>query len=78
MPSVFFLLLGLFMWLNFSRIDSMFLYYPVLLIFITVVMLFLPLKVFYHHSRVWWAFSNVRCYLLVPIWFSHSFLQWSN
>lgn len=47
------------MWVNFSWVDSMFLYYPVVLIFITVVMLFVPLKVFYHHSRVWWAVSNV-------------------
>jgi xenotropic and polytropic retrovirus receptor 1 len=55
------MLLGLFMWINFSWVDSMFLYYPVLLIFVTVVILFLPLKVFYYHSRVWWAFSNVSC-----------------
>ncbi|OKL61240.1 hypothetical protein UA08_03857 [Talaromyces atroroseus] len=43
-PSVFFMLLGLFMWINFSYVDSMFLYYPVLLMFISVVILFLPLK----------------------------------
>lgn len=42
----------------------MFLYYPVVLMCITTLMLFLPLKIFYHHSRAWWAFSNVWCFLL--------------
>lgn len=55
----------------------MFIYYPVILIFITVVILFLPLKVFYHHSRLWWAFSNVRRYPFIPIAFL-SFLPWTN
>lgn len=68
-PSIFFLLLGIFMWVNFSWVDSMFLYYPVVLIFVTVVMLFVPLKVFYHHSRLWWAVSNVSFH------FRFAFLQ---
>lgn len=47
------------MWLNFSWVNVMYLYWPVLLIFITLVVLFLPAKVLYHRSRKWWAYSNV-------------------
>ncbi|KAL1970941.1 hypothetical protein VTN77DRAFT_2775 [Rasamsonia byssochlamydoides] len=76
LPCFFFLLLGLFMWLNFSWVNDMFLYWPVVLIFITVVVLFLPARVLYHHSRKWWAFSNWRLLLagLYPVEFRDFFL----
>lgn len=49
------------MWLNFqqSNADVMFLYWPVLLIGLTVVILFIPAPILYHRSREWWAYSNV-------------------
>lgn len=37
----------------------MYIYWPVVLIFLTVVIVFLPARVLYHRSRKWWAFSNV-------------------
>lgn len=52
-------LLGLFMWLNFLSVNAMYIYWPVVLIGITVIVLFLPARVLYHRSRKWWAYSNV-------------------
>lgn len=37
----------------------MFLYWPVVLIGLTILILFLPAPVLYHRSREWWAYSNV-------------------
>lgn len=64
------------MWLNFSWVDSMFLYWPVVLIFITVLVMFFPARVSYHHSRKWWAFSNVRDSSLARGLESANHLQW--
>lgn len=60
-PSFCLLLLGIFIWLNFTRYGSpdMFLYYPVLLIFFTLVLIFLPAPVLGHRSRKWFAYSHV-------------------
>lgn len=60
-PSFFLFLFGLLMWLNFSRYGSptMYLYYPVLLIFITFVILFLPAPILWHKSRRWFLYSHV-------------------
>lgn len=60
-PSFFLFLFGLFMWLNFTRYGSpsMYLYYPVLLIFITFVILFLPAPILWHKSRRWFLYSHV-------------------
>lgn len=60
-PSFFLLLLGMFMWLNFTRYGSpdMYLYYPVVLIFLTFAILFMPAPVFYHKSRKWFLYSHV-------------------
>jgi len=58
-PSFFIFLLGLFMWLNFSWINAMYIYWPVVLIGLTLIIIFLPARVLYHRSRKWWAFSNV-------------------
>lgn len=68
LPSLFFFLLGLFMWLNFMTINAMYLYWPVVLIGLTVIIMFLPFQVLYHRSRKWWAFSNVST-LLHCRWF---------
>lgn len=60
-PSFFVFLFGLFIWLNFTRYGSpaMYLYYPVLLVFITVVILFMPAPIFWHKSRKWFLYSHV-------------------
>lgn len=59
LPSFFFFLLGLFMWLNFFIVNDMYIYWPVVLVGLTVILLFLPFRVLYHRSRKWWAYSNV-------------------
>ena len=37
----------------------MFLYWPVILIGLTILILFMPAPILYHRSREWWAYSNV-------------------
>jgi hypothetical protein len=59
LPCFFMFMLGLFMWLNFLTIDSMYVYWPVVLVGLTMIILFLPARVLYHRSRKWWAYSNV-------------------
>jgi hypothetical protein len=58
-PCFFLFILGLFMWLNFLSVNAMYVYWPVVLIGLTVIILFLPARVLYHRSRKWWAYSNV-------------------
>lgn len=49
------------MWLNFNRFGSetMYLFYPVILIGLTTLMLFLPLPILYFRSRQWLLYSTV-------------------
>lgn len=47
------------MWLNFSWYNHMYIYWPVVLVGLTVIIIFLPARVLYHRSRKWFAFSNV-------------------
>lgn len=60
-PSFFLLLFGIFLWMNFSRYgsDSMYLYYPVILIGVTAIIILLPLPVLAPNSRKWFAYSHV-------------------
>lgn len=60
-PSFLFFLLGLFMWVNFSRhgVDAMFIYFPVILMGITVIVIFLPAPILFHRSRRWFVYSTV-------------------
>lgn len=60
-PSFFFLVLGLFMWVNFSGYGAqeMYIYYPVILMFITTVLIFFPAPILWHRSRKWFAYSHV-------------------
>lgn len=37
----------------------MYLYWPVILIGVSIIVLFNPLPILYHRSRHWWAYSNV-------------------
>jgi hypothetical protein len=61
-PSFFLLLFGIFIWINFSRYGpaELYLYYPVILIGITVAIIFLPAPLLGHRSRSWLAYSHVR------------------
>jgi hypothetical protein len=54
-------MLGLFMYLNFSQVGGyhMYLYYPVILIGISVALLFNPTKIFYFRTRMWLLYSLV-------------------
>ncbi|PNP53350.1 hypothetical protein THARTR1_06044 [Trichoderma harzianum] len=60
-PSALLLLFGVTMWANFSRYgdDAMYLYYPVLLVGLTVVVILFPAPVLAHKSRRWLAYSHV-------------------
>ncbi|KAK1253475.1 hypothetical protein MKX07_001552 [Trichoderma sp. CBMAI-0711] len=77
-PSFFFLVFGLIMWANFSRYgnDTMFLYYPVLLVGLTLVIILFPAPVMAHKTRRWFAYSHWRLLLsgLYPVEFRDFFL----
>ena len=63
-PSFLILLLGLFVWLNFSRYGApeMFIYYPVILIFVTALIIFFPGPLFFYRSRRWFVYSHVSVF----------------
>lgn len=75
-PAFFLFLMGLFMWLNFSWYNHMYIYWPVVLIGLTIIIIFLPARVLYHRSRKWFAFSNWRLLLagIYPVEFRDFFL----
>ncbi|KAK7966358.1 signal transduction protein Syg1 [Apiospora aurea] len=77
-PSFCLLFLGIFIWLNFTRYGSpdMFLYYPVLLIFFTLVLILLPAPILGHRSRKWFVYSHYRLLFagLFPVEFRDFFL----
>ncbi|KAJ5853535.1 hypothetical protein N7534_006078 [Penicillium rubens] len=75
-PAFFLFLMGLFMWLNFSWYNDMYIYWPVVLIGLTIIIIFLPARVLYHRSRKWFAFSNWRLLLagIYPVEFRDFFL----
>ncbi|KAH6845532.1 SPX domain-containing protein [Chaetomium sp. MPI-CAGE-AT-0009] len=65
-PSCFFALFGVFIWLNFSRLgnwEGLYLYYPVVLIGITLVVIFFPAPVLHHKARRWFLYSHYRLLL---------------
>lgn len=62
-PSFFFALFGVFIWLNFSRLgdwEGLYLYYPVVLIGISLVIIFFPAPILHHKARRWFLYSHVR------------------
>ncbi|KAI0459942.1 EXS family-domain-containing protein [Xylaria acuta] len=77
-PSFFLLLFGVFIWLNFTRYgrDELWLYYPVILIFISLLIIFLPARILFHRSRQWLAYSHFRLFFagLFPVEFRDFFL----
>lgn len=60
-PSFFLMLFGFIFWLNFTRYGSseMYLYYPIILIVITLVIILFPAPILWHRSRRWLAYSHV-------------------
>jgi hypothetical protein len=60
-PSFLLFLLGFFVWINFSGYGTpaMFIYYPVILIFVTSLIIFFPGPIFFHRSRRWFVYSHV-------------------
>ncbi|CRK43610.1 hypothetical protein BN1723_016230, partial [Verticillium longisporum] len=77
-PSFFLLLLGIFIWLNFSRYgsDDVFLYYPVVLIGISALIILFPARVLAPTSRKWFAYAHWRLLLagFYPVEFRDFFL----
>ncbi|KAL8688103.1 MAG: hypothetical protein Q9218_005904 [Villophora microphyllina] len=78
LPCLLWFLFGLTLWLNFQQVGSntAFLWWPVILVIISVLILFLPLPILYHKSREWWAYSNFRLLLagFYPVEFRDFFL----
>lgn len=78
LPSFFLFLNGLFIWLNFrnSGENAMYVYWPVVLVGLTLVIMCIPLRILYHRSRMWWGYSNWRLLLagLYPVEFRDFFL----
>ncbi|TQV98935.1 hypothetical protein V2A60_007368 [Cordyceps javanica] len=77
-PSFFLLIFGIVMWANFSRYgdENLYLYYPVVLIALTALVIFLPLPLLVHKSRRWFAYSHWRLLLagIYPVEFRDFFL----
>lgn len=77
-PSFFLLVFGVVMWANFSQYgnDSLYLYYPVLLIAFTALIIFLPFPFLAYKSRRWFAYSHWRLLLagIYPVEFRDFFL----
>ncbi|PNS16554.1 hypothetical protein CAC42_288 [Sphaceloma murrayae] len=77
-PSVFYFLLGVVVWLNFRQIGGpqMYLFWPVVLAGVTVLILLNPLPVFYPKSRQWFLYTNWRLVFsgIYPVEFRDFFL----
>jgi hypothetical protein len=70
-PSFFLLLFGIIIWLNFSQYGSpdMYLYYPVILIGVSLAVLFFPAPILRYKSRRWFLYAHVSsptCHHLYP------------
>lgn len=78
LPCFFILLLGFFMWFNFNQFgsDALYIYYPVILLGLSALILFFPAKVLYYRSRMWLIYSVWRLVLagLYPVEFRDFYL----
>jgi hypothetical protein len=65
LPCWYFFFLGLTMQLNFHRVggEAMYLYWPVVLIGVSVLVLVNPIRIFYYRSRMWLLYSLWRLLL---------------
>ncbi|GAB7342970.1 hypothetical protein MBLNU457_g1073t2 [Dothideomycetes sp. NU457] len=77
-PCFFAFLFGLMLWLNFKMIGGqvMYIYWPVILIGISFLVLFNPFPILFHRSRSWFLYSVWRLSLagLYPVEFRDFFL----
>ncbi|KAG4026619.1 hypothetical protein MFRU_038g00230 [Monilinia fructicola] len=77
-PAFLILLFGLFLWVNFSGYGTpeMFIYYPVILISVTILIIFMPAPIIFYRSRKWFVYSHWRLLLagLYPVEFRDFFL----
>lgn len=77
-PCFFLFLNGLFLWLNFrqSHGDTFYLYWPVVLVALTLVIMALPFQILYYSARRWWGYSNWRLFFagLYPVEFRDFYL----
>jgi xenotropic and polytropic retrovirus receptor 1 len=58
------------MWMNFSIEDEeslLHVHFPTILYGISLLLMFLPIRAIYHKSRLWWAYSNVRIAVILPV-----------
>ena len=66
------------MWLNFhdASPSTFYIYWPVILIGLSTLIMFCPAPILYHRSRRWWAYSNFRLLLagIYPVEFRDFFL----
>lgn len=78
LPCFFLLLNGLFLYLNFQTdvYHAVHLYWPVMLIAITLTILVFPFRILYYHARIWFGYSNFRLLLagLYPVEFRDFYL----
>ncbi|KAI6829581.1 hypothetical protein KC340_g7248 [Hortaea werneckii] len=79
LPAWFAFLLGLTLWLNFTIMaggDMMYVYWPVVLVGLSLILLFIPPPWFYFKARAWFLASNFRLLLagLYPVEFRDFFL----
>lgn len=77
-PCFFTFLLGLIVWCNFEFgvTHHMYHWWPIILFSLTLIIMFLPFKVLYYHSRKWFAYSNYRLLFagVFPVEFRDFFL----
>ncbi|KAG9531255.1 hypothetical protein KCU93_g1881, partial [Aureobasidium melanogenum] len=77
-PSLLGFVFGLTIWLNFKRFtsDSFYIWWPVVLVCVSGLILFNPFPIFYHRSRLWFAYSTWRLCLagVFPVEFRDFFL----
>ncbi|KAF2021226.1 SPX-domain-containing protein [Aaosphaeria arxii CBS 175.79] len=61
LPCFFMFLLGFFIWLTFHQFGSetMYYYYPVILLAITFLIIICPFRIIYYRSRLWLLYSLV-------------------
>lgn len=78
LPCFFILLLGVFMWFNFNQWGSsaMYIYYPLILLGLSTLILFFPAKVLYYRSRKWLIYSMVNLLALLVSSSLLTFMQW--
>lgn len=78
LPCFFLFLNGLFLYINFQQNPSnwFYLYWPVVLIVLTLIIMALPFKALYYNARRWWGYSNWRLLLagLYPVEFRDFYL----